>query len=167
MKDLEVLQEKQEQERREDWTVGMPTTVGDAPLIATESIQTPAAAAADPLVEQQKEEIIKSEIEDGIKRLGKRTPVSLTTMMGPNLHIIFAGSRAEFAKKVNQKVVGTCCLNGREACAELRHNLLGDNLSPVFSTRFDNKNCFICFPNRLPSQNLIVLFLPSPASSRT
>ena len=63
MKDLEVLQEQQEQERREDWTVGMPTTVGDASLIATESIQTPAAAAADPLVEQQKEEIIK-EIED-------------------------------------------------------------------------------------------------------
>ena len=28
----------------------------------------------------------------------------------------------------------------------LSHNLLGDNLSPVFSTRFDTKTCFIRFP---------------------
>ena len=84
------------------------------------------------LREQQKEEIIRSEIEDGIKRLGKRAPVLLSTMSGPNIHILYAGPRTDFAKKVNDRVVGTCCLNGRQACEELRLNLLGDNPNAPF-----------------------------------
>ena len=82
--------------------------------------------------EQQKEEIIRSEIEDGIKRLRKREPVLLSKMSGPNIHILYAGPRTDFAKKVNDIVVGTCCLNGRQACEELRLNLLENNPTAPF-----------------------------------
>ena len=50
----------------------------------------------------------------------------------------------------------------------LSHNLLGDNLSPVFSTRFDTKTCFIRFPLTQNSfSSLLCNSAPSPASSRT
>ena len=119
------------------------------------------------LREQQKEEIIKSEIEDGIKRLGKRTPVSLTTMMGPNLHIIFAGSRAEFAKKVNNIVVGTCSLNGRQACAELRLNLLGDNPCAPFEKVQENRGLRELLEYRSRWRHLCAYtkgYIPNPGS---
>ena len=64
---------------------------------------------------QEKEKAICAEIADGIRRLGKRGYNGL----------------AEFT---NTLVVGTVCKNRRQACAELRMNLLEDPYAP-FETK--------------------------------
>ena len=60
------------------------------------------------LRDQQIEEVVKDEIGDSISRLCKR-------------------GRQKDAILANDKVVGTCCNTQRQACAELRLNLLSDN----------------------------------------
>ena len=67
------------------------------------------------LRDQEKEKVICAEITDGIRRLGKRGYNGL----------------AEFT---NTLVVGTVCKNRRQACAELRMNLLEDPYAP-FETK--------------------------------
>ena len=67
------------------------------------------------LRDQEKEKVICAEITDGIRRLGKRGYNGL----------------AEFT---NTLVVGTVCKNRRQACAELRMNLLENPYAP-FETK--------------------------------
>ena len=67
------------------------------------------------LRDQEKEKVICAEITDGIRRLGKRRWNGL----------------AEFT---NTLVVGTVCKNRRQACAELRMNLLETPYAP-FETK--------------------------------
>ena len=64
------------------------------------------------LREQQREELIRREIGDGIRRLAKR------------------GTNADLVIKTNKVVVGTCCTNKRQAIQELRMNLLENPFAP-------------------------------------
>ena len=71
------------------------------------------------LRDQEKEKVICAEIIDGIRRMGKR------------------GTDADLVITANKVVVGTCCVNKRQAVQELRMNLLEiENPYAPFETRF-------------------------------
>ena len=71
------------------------------------------------LRDQQREELIRSAIEDSLRRMGKR------------------GTDADLVITANKVVVGAYCANKRQAIQELRMNLLEiENPYAPFETRF-------------------------------
>ena len=73
------------------------------------------------LRQQQKEETIRAEFSDGIRRLSSRCRVRFSGIYG---------SRARVAKNMCASVVGVVCKTQREACEELRAALLDNPFAP-------------------------------------
>ena len=86
-----------------------PSTLALTPELVDQCVQL---AFGCSLREQQREELIRREIGDGIRRLAKR------------------GTNADLVIKTNKVVVGTCCTNKRQAIQELRMNLLENPFAP-------------------------------------